>query len=87
MSEMNATLGKCWSGGGSSQEKEWKHLGLESAAGRSPLLKELSASQKTAESPTSPAWAFLSFHPKLTLQKLGILLAYIMSFHPLNNIY
>lgn len=75
---MNATLEKCWSGGGSSQGKEWECLGLESAGGHSPLL---SASQKMIEAPT---WAFLSFHPKVTLQKLGILLAYIAYVHPFN---
>lgn len=50
MSVINATLGKCWSGGG----KECEHLGLKAGAGHSLLWRELSASHKTTEAPNSP---------------------------------
>lgn len=50
MSEINATLGKCWSGGG----KECEHLGLKAGARHCRLWRELSASYKTTEAPNSP---------------------------------
>lgn len=57
----------------------WK----EGAVGDTPLLN---CQHHEAQAFPLPLWAFLSLHPKITIQWLGILLAYNISFHPSQNI-